>query len=168
MQEFRNDFRQLALYYYCFSSSVWFRHKVQVIYISAIKHKSSKSTQPIIWNESFISWLIQTETGLDPRGHQAHHSFRRSQRASRAACDPFSMDPVTQLKRLKRLTSRFHSRNKTNKRLQSAKSAGVNAPLEGPIFTYSNARCSVAIIALLPVLDRERISCESLTQIYVV
>jgi len=22
MQEFRNDFRQLALYYYCFSSSV--------------------------------------------------------------------------------------------------------------------------------------------------
>ena len=50
-----------------------------------------------------------TETGLDLPGHQTHHSFRRSQRPSSAACDPFSMDPVTQLKRLKRLTSLFHS-----------------------------------------------------------
>ena len=38
----------------------------------------------------------QAETGLDLPGHEAHHSFRRSKRASSAACDPFSMHPVTQ------------------------------------------------------------------------
>jgi len=70
---------------------------------------------------SFVSWLIQAETGLDLPGHQAHHSFQDSQRASSAACDPFSMDPVTQLKRLKRLTSRLHSHNKTNKRFDACK-----------------------------------------------